>query len=300
MTTPALRLEDVTKSFGADDARVVAVDGLSLEVAEGELLMVMGPSGSGKTTLLAMCGALMRPDSGRLWIGEDEVTALSEKQLPAIRLSGVGFIFQSANLLANLSALENVRVVLEAAGEARRAADTRARELLGSLGLAHRLDMLPEKLSGGEKQRAAIARALANRPPLLLADEPTANLDSRSGYQLMHTLEILAKEQAKTVVAVTHDRRIEDVADRVVWLEDGGMSERPPEQEHTVTDPVCGMSIVAARAAGERRAGRRQFFFCSDICLERFDAEPDRYTPKRRSASSAKTAASTRRPRKRQ
>jgi putative ABC transport system ATP-binding protein len=120
-----------------------------------------------------------------------------------------------------LTALENVRIVSEAAGVSRREADRRARALLGELRLSHRLDRLPEKLSGGEKQRVAIARALANNATLLLADEPTANLDSRTGYQLMHMLEVLAKERGKSVVAVTHDQRIEDVADRALWLEDG-------------------------------------------------------------------------------
>ncbi|MBA2327865.1 MAG: YHS domain-containing protein, partial [Actinobacteria bacterium] len=120
-------------------------------------------------------------------------------------------------------------------------------------------------------------RALANDPPLLLADEPTANLDSRAGYQLMHTLELYAKEHAKTVVAVTHDQRIEDVADRVLWLEDGQLSDRPPDEAELAVDPVCGMTINAARAAGQRERDGRVHFFCSDICVERFDADPERY-----------------------
>jgi putative ABC transport system ATP-binding protein len=274
---PTLRLDGVSKTFGESEAAVRAVRDVSLTVEEGELVLVMGPSGSGKTTLLAMCGALLRPDTGTVWVGDTELTDMSERELPDIRLRRVGFVFQSASLLANLTAVENVRVVLEAAGVAPREADRRARARLDELRLSHRPDVLPEKLSGGERQRVAIARALANEPPLLLADEPTANLDSRSGYQLMHTLERLVRDRGKTVVAVSHDHRIEDVADRVLWLEDGQLSDRPPEAGRSTRDPVCGMMIDASRAAGDREAGGRRFWFCSDICLERFDAEPQRY-----------------------
>jgi len=275
MTTTALRLEDVTKTYGEGTATVRAVDGVSLDVAAGELVLVQGPSGSGKTTLLAMCGALLRPTAGRIWLGDTEVTGRSERELPEVRLRRVGFIFQSANLLANLNALENVRVVMEAAGTGDAA--RRARVLLEELQLGERLKMLPEKLSGGERQRVAIARALANEPGVLLADEPTANLDSRAGYQLMHTLEVLAKEHGKTVVAVTHDHRIEDVADRVLWLEDGQLSDRPPDAVDHATDPVCGMRIDPARAAGTREHAGVHYFLCSEICMARFDAEPERY-----------------------
>jgi putative ABC transport system ATP-binding protein len=275
---PALRVEDVTKTYGEGPVAVRAVDDISLEIGQAELALVQGPSGSGKTTLLAMCGALLRPTSGRVLLDGVEITALPERRLPEVRLRRIGFIFQSANLLANLTALENVRVVLEASGRSRRDAERRSRDLLGELRLQSRLDVLPEKLSGGERQRVAIARALANDPPLLLADEPTANLDSRAGYQLMHTLELFVKEHAKTVVAVTHDHRIEDVADRVLWLEDGRLSDRPPDEAELAVDPVCGMTINAARAAGRRSFDGQTYHFCSDICLERFDGGPERYT----------------------
>lgn len=279
LSATSLRLEAVSRVFGASGAAVVAVDEVSLEVAAGELVLIMGPSGSGKTTLLAMCGALLRPTSGRIWVGGDEITAMSERALPDLRLRRLGFIFQSANLLSNLTATENVRVVLDAAGVDRRAADERTASLLGALGLSDRADTRPAQLSAGERQRVAIARALANDPPLLLADEPTANLDSRTGYQLVHTLELLAKEHGKTVVIVTHDNRIVDVADRVTWLEDGRMSERPPSSAATVVDPVCGMTIDPTRAAGTRRYGDEEVFLCSDICLDRYDADPSRYPP---------------------
>ena len=277
-----LRLDAVSKTFGEGEGAVRAVEDVSMQVETGEIVLVQGPSGSGKSTLLAICGGLMQPTRGTVTLDGVDLTAMSERELPEVRLRRVGFIFQSANLLANLTALENVKLVLEAAGCAPRAAHGRARELLAGLRLDRRMDSLPEKLSGGERQRVAIARALANDPPLLLADEPTANLDSRTGYQLMHTLELLAKEQGKTVVAVTHDHRIEDVADRLLWLEDGQLSDRPPDAVETATDPVCGMTIAKARAAGEREVDGAAYYFCSDICLERFDRDPEAHLAGRR------------------
>ena len=277
MTAAALRLEAVTKVYGEDAGAVTAVDAVSLAVLPGEIVLVMGPSGSGKTTLLAMAGGLLRPTSGRVWLDGAELTALSERELPGIRLRSVGFVFQTANLLANLSALENVEVVMRAAGASARAAERRARQLLSDLSLEHRLELLPEQLSGGERQRVAIARALANDPQVVLADEPTANLDSRTGYQLMHTLEVLAKEQGRSVVAVSHDQRIEDVADRVLWLEDGQLADRPPGEAPLARDPVCGMTINVERAAGERSVEGRLYMFCSELCLERFDSDPGRF-----------------------
>ena len=225
MTDEIVRLEKVSKSFGAGEASVVAVDEVSGAFAAGEVVLIMGPSGSGKSTLLAMCGALMRPTSGRIWLRDQELTAAAESRLPDLRLHQIGFIFQSANLLGNLTAIENVRLVLEAAGYKPSKAADHAREVLGQLGLSHRLDMLPEQLSGGERQRVAIARALGNEPLVLLADEPTANLDAKAGREVMLTIQGLARERGKTVIAVSHDQRIEDVADRVLWMEDGKLAE---------------------------------------------------------------------------
>jgi putative ABC transport system ATP-binding protein len=274
---PVLQAENVTKVYGEGDTGVHALSDVSMTAAPGEFVLVMGPSGSGKTTLLAACGALLAPTAGRIWVSGTEITALDERRLPGLRLHTMGFVFQSFNLLANLTALENVRIVAEAAGRSRAEAGSRARELLGELRLSHRLDVLPDKLSGGERQRVAIARALTNDPPLILADEPTGNLDSRSGYQVMHMLELLAKERGKTVVAVTHDHRIEDVADQVLWLEDGRLSTQRPGEVNYATDPVCGMRIDRARGAGERRINGEVVVFCSDICIDRFDADPERY-----------------------
>lgn len=274
---PAVELVDLTRHFGQGNTLVRAVDGANLTVSRGEIVLIQGPSGSGKTTLLAMCAAMLRPTSGRVLLDGRDVTALTERELPAVRLGQIGFIFQSANLLANLTATENVRIVIEATGVRGRAAREHARDLLDHLGLADRADALPDALSGGERQRVAVARALANDAPLILADEPTANLDSRAGYQLMHTLELLAREQGRTVVAVTHDHRIEDVADRVLWLEDGHLGDRPPQEADLAVDPVCGMRIDRSRAAGRRSSPSGEVVFCSDICLDRFDADPSKF-----------------------
>jgi putative ABC transport system ATP-binding protein len=225
-----LRLEDVSRVFGEGPSTVTAVNRANLTVRPGELVLLMGPSGAGKSTLLQLCGALLRPTRGRIWLSGDEVTALDEKRLPAIRLARIGFVFQAFQLLANLTALENVRLVLEATGRPRADADSRARALLVQLGLEERLAARPATLSGGQKQRVAVARALANDPPLILADEPTGNLDSKTGAAVMRLLETAVRERGKSVVCATHDQRVQEVADRIVWIEDGHLSDHSPER----------------------------------------------------------------------
>jgi putative ABC transport system ATP-binding protein len=228
MTAPTLQISSglhvvaVSKRYSSGTTEVVAVQDVSLSVAPGEIVLIMGPSGSGKTTLLSMLGALLRPTSGEIRLNGDVISALKENRLPGIRLSKFGFVFQDFNLLSALTALENVAIVAEARGkEARRKAAT----LLTNLGLGERLNFLPEKLSGGEKQRVAIARALVNDPALILADEPTANLDSKIGHEIMRLMRQIAKGQGRSVVIASHDQRIKDIADRVLWLEDGQFKE---------------------------------------------------------------------------
>ncbi len=265
---PALTLDvvHVTKRYGSGDTAVVAVRDVSLAVEPGEVVLIMGPSGSGKTTLLSMMGALLRPTSGSIHLDGIALTDLSEGRLPGIRLRQFGFIFQDFNLLSALTVRENVALVAELAGAGRRAARERATAILTDLGLGARLDFLPEKLSGGEKQRVAIARALINEPTLLLADEPTANLDSRIGHEIMRLLREIAKGQGRSVVIVSHDQRIRDIADRVLWLEDGAFR----DVVTMAVDPVCGMSVEREGAATEERSDGETLYFCSRGCREEF------------------------------
>jgi putative ABC transport system ATP-binding protein len=197
---------------------------------------------------------------------------LPEARLPLVRLRMFGFVFQDFNLLSSLSALENVAIVAQLAGAGARPARERARRLLVEFGLEDRLAFLPEKLSGGEKQRVAIARALVNEPPLILADEPTANLDSKIGHEIMRLLRRVAKEQGRSVVVVSHDQRIKEIADRVLWLEDGQFKEMVTMAE----DPVCRMAVEKERAADRLEHEGVTYYFCSRGCRAEFEADPVR------------------------
>lgn len=265
MTNLTLDVRHASKRFGTGSTAVDAVRDVDLAVRPGEVVLIMGPSGSGKTTLLSMMGALLRPTSGSIHLDGTEVSALSEGELPAIRLRRFGFIFQDFNLLSALTVLENVALVSELAGTTAREARRRASALLSDLGLGERLGFLPDKLSGGEKQRVAIARALINEPALILADEPTANLDSKIGHGIMRLLRGIAKEQGRSVVIVSHDQRIRDIADRVLWLEDGSFR----DIVNMATDPVCGMAVERERAVSQQRDGEL-LFFCSNGCRAEF------------------------------
>jgi putative ABC transport system ATP-binding protein len=269
----SLRVEHVTKRFGAGETEVVAVRDVSLSVAPGEVVLIMGPSGSGKSTLLSMLGALLKPTEGEIQLGDEVLSALSENSLPGIRLHQFGFIFQDFNLLSALTVLENVALVAELAGTKRSEAREKARAQLTELGLGERLDFLPEKLSGGEKQRVAIARALINDPALILADEPTANLDSSIGHEVMRLLRHIAREQNRSVTIVSHDARIKDIADRVLWLEDGQFK----DMVSMATDPVCGMAVEKEKAVVAEWNGRT-LYFCSRGCRNEFFEDPYRFT----------------------
>jgi len=226
-----LELRHVSKTYGSGHTAVTASDDITLQIRPGEIVLIMGPSGSGKTTLLSMAGLLLQPSQGQILVDGRDVTRLNNRQRAALRLQSLGFVFQSYNLLGALTARENVEVVLNMAGVKGTAARERATALLEMLGLGHRLHHKPAGLSGGEKQRVAIARALANEPPLILADEPTGNLDSKTGQEVMELLCCgLGREQGRAIVIVTHDQRLRQIADRVLWLEDGWLM--PLTQEH--------------------------------------------------------------------
>jgi putative ABC transport system ATP-binding protein len=273
MNDDGLRVEHVTKRFGEGETEVVAVRDVSLEVEPGEIVLIMGPSGAGKSTLLLMLGALLRSTEGTIALDGLDLTALSEGRLPDIRLRHFGFIFQDFNLLSALNVQDNVAFAAELTGAGRRAARDRAAALLTQLGLGHRLRFSPEKLSGGEKQRVAIARALINEPSLVLADEPTANLDSKAGHETMQLLRRIAKEQGRSVVIVSHDQRIKDIADRVLWLEDGEFK----NMVAMVTDPVCGMAIERDPAVSLEHEGVT-YYFCSRGCSWEFLESPQQFT----------------------
>jgi len=216
-----LSVEHVTKIFGSGHTLVRAVDDATLTTRAGELTLIMGPSGSGKTTLLSMIGGIQRPTEGRITIGGVDLTALKRRELPRVRRELVGFVFQTFNLLESLSAVENVEIALNINGIKGVRATERARRLLVEARLEGRLDFGARDLSAGERQRVAIARALANEPRLLLADEPTANLDSRHGHEVMELLRDLTDRKGNAAVVVSHDPRLREVADRVLWLVDG-------------------------------------------------------------------------------
>jgi putative ABC transport system ATP-binding protein len=224
---PLLQVIEVTKVFGKGRTLVRAVDRVSLATEAGEITLVMGPSGSGKTTLLSMIGGILRPTEGRVEIAGVEITALRQRELPRVRRELVGFVFQTFNLLTSLTTQENVEIALNVAGVTGREAARRARELLTEAGLEGRLEFNATDLSAGERQRVAIARALANRPRLLLADEPTANLDSANGREVMDLLRELVRRKDTGALVVSHDERLRAIADRVLWLEDGRLADGP-------------------------------------------------------------------------
>jgi putative ABC transport system ATP-binding protein len=277
MSEPILRAEHLVKTFGSGNAAVRAVSDVSLDVSPGELVAIMGPSGSGKTTLVSMLGALLRPDAGKIVIAGEDITASDEAVLSRLRALKIGFIFQAFNLLEALTVEENVLFPAHLAPDGVTAARRRAEELLRRLGLIHRRTALPRTLSGGEKQRTAIARALINQPQLIFADEPTGNLDSASGQEVMMILHDIARDQGCTIVLVSHDQRIEDVADRILWLEDGALRDRKAEAHSWVRDPVCGMRVDEWTALLTVEYSGRRYVFCSRRCHERFEADPQRY-----------------------
>jgi putative ABC transport system ATP-binding protein len=224
---PIVIAENLQKIYGDPESptRVIALQNASVNLFPGEVVSIMGPSGSGKTTLVSILGCILRPTSGTLLLDDHSIPDLNEAGLPAIRRRYIGFVFQSYNLFGSLNVQENIEIALKLKVVPRARISSEAAALLDLVGLSHRKTFFPADLSGGEKQRVAIARALGGDPPLILADEPTANLDSRSGAEILKIFESLAKEQKKSVVIVTHDPRIEKIKHRPILIEDGRTQE---------------------------------------------------------------------------
>lgn len=225
----AISVRELTKNYEEGATGTLALRGVDLDAHAGEVLMLVGPSGSGKTTLLSIMGCILTATSGSVRIAGREVVGLREKELPAIRLQHIGFVFQGFNLFPTLSAGENVELMLDLKGVSAGAAKKRAQQLLDQVGLAGKYASFPADLSGGQKQRIAIARALAGDPEIILADEPTAALDSHTGRNVMEMMSELAHKRGRAVVIVTHDSRVLSFADRIVKIEDGAIAKPEPE-----------------------------------------------------------------------
>ncbi len=226
-----IRLENVTKTYPMGEVEVHALRGLNLEVPQGQFVVLLGPSGSGKTTTLNLIGGLDRPTEGKVIVEGEDIARLNDRRLTQYRAAKVGFVFQFFNLIPTLTAAENIAFALELVNRDRKAIRERTGTLLALVGLSDRANHFPSQLSGGEQQRVAIARALANRPSILLADEPTGNLDVETGRQVLQALRDLNQKEGVTVVLVTHNTAIAPLADRVVRLHSGTVAsdERNPE-----------------------------------------------------------------------
>jgi putative ABC transport system ATP-binding protein len=245
----AITVQRLTKNYEEGATGTLALRSVDLDVHPGELLMLMGPSGSGKTTLLSIMGCILTATSGSVRVAGREVVGLSEKQLPALRLEHIGFVFQGFNLFPTLTAGENVELMLDLKGVSTAKAKKRSQELLEQVGLSEKYGAFPADLSGGQKQRIAIARALAGDPGIILADEPTAALDSHTGRNVMEMMSDLAHKRERAVVIVTHDSRLLNFADRIVMIEDGAIAsntsaEMVPAGVLSLNQPQAAIGLV--------------------------------------------------------
>ena len=221
MTQTMIEANEIRMALGAGAGRVEALKGINLSLAGGELTLLMGPSGSGKTTLLSVLGCMLSPTSGSVNIRGRAITGLDAEELAQVRRENIGFVFQSYHLFPTLTAAENVRLSLDVRGDRSREARAKANQALATVGLAHKANSFPRALSGGEQQRVAVARAIVGDPSVILADEPTAALDSENGQAVMTVLAELAKDPSRAMFIVTHDPRIMPFADRILRIEDG-------------------------------------------------------------------------------
>ncbi|ASL65944.1 ABC transporter ATP-binding protein [Bacillus tropicus] len=219
--TSLLKLDKVSKVYGEGNTEVTALHPISLDVKAGEFIGIVGPSGSGKSTLLSIAGALLSPSKGDIYIRDQNITQLSEKEMTDIRLKKIGFIFQFANLVPYLNVKEQLLYIAKLKKESKQESEKRADHLLAAFGLGERKNHYPNQLSGGEKQRVAIARAFMNNPDLILADEPTASLDSKRAREVVEMMKREVKESQKAAIMITHDERMLDVCDRILTLRDG-------------------------------------------------------------------------------
>jgi putative ABC transport system ATP-binding protein len=255
--TPILEARHIIKELGQGEGKVQAVKGVSLTLFPGEFTLLMGPSGSGKTTLLSILGCILSPTSGTLTVSGETATGRGAEELAALRRQHLGFVFQAYNLFPTLNALDNVKIALDVRGYPSAEQEVRAEAALRNVGLGHRLHSYPGTLSGGEKQRVAIARAIASSPSIVLADEPTAALDTENGHAIMALLAKLAKEENRTILAVTHDPRTIPYADRVIEIEDGriiGQKKSAQEPDNIVKYSHPGSGSIRNNQKRKRHA----------------------------------------------
>jgi putative ABC transport system ATP-binding protein len=251
---PAARTVDLVKRYGTGDTAVTALDGVSVSLPAGRFTAVMGPSGSGKSTLLHCLAGLDTPTSGKVWLGDESLGDLSDRQLTRLRRDRFGFVFQAFNLVPTLDALENITLPLRLGG--RRPDDAWLAEVIATVGLRDRLDHRPAELSGGQQQRVAVARALASRPDIVFADEPTGNLDSRSGAEVLGLLRTAVDRTGQTVVMVTHDPTAAAHADEVLFLADGRVVDHlPAPTAASILDRLASLTPAGAPAPTAARAG---------------------------------------------